>query len=37
VTTTNKRIDLERIERKKLEAKVENLASDVRVEGKEKK
>jgi hypothetical protein len=33
VTTTNKRIDLER---KKLEAKVENLASDVRGEGKEK-
>jgi hypothetical protein len=29
MTTTNERIDLERIERKKLEAKVESLASDV--------
>jgi hypothetical protein len=37
VTTTNERIDLEHIERKKLEAKVESLASDVHDEGKEKK
>jgi uncharacterized protein YoxC len=37
VTTTNERIDLECIECKKLEAKVESLASDVRGKGKEKK
>jgi hypothetical protein len=37
MTTTNERIDLECIEHKKLEAKVESLASDVRGDGKEKK
>jgi hypothetical protein len=37
MTTTNERIDLERIEHKELEAKVESLASDVRGDGKEKK
>ena len=34
VTTTNDRIDLEKIERKKLESKVDNFASDVGGEDK---